>query len=61
LTIYTFKTVRIFRLAVCLSGIAAEFEAKVLVEALKQVREAIGITKEKEVFKPEYLKRNKQD
>jgi len=43
-------------LAVCLSGIAAEFEAKVLVEALKQVREAIGITKEKEVFKPEYLK-----
>jgi hypothetical protein len=48
-------------LAVCLSGIAAEFEAKVLVEALKQVREAIGITKEKEVFKPEYLKRNKQD
>ena len=48
-------------MAVCLSGIAAEFEAKVLVEALKQVRKTIGSTKENEVFKPEYLKRNKQD
>jgi hypothetical protein len=45
----------------CSTGIAAEFEAEVLVEALKQVREAIGIIKEKGVFKPEYLKRNKQD
>jgi hypothetical protein len=40
---------------------AVELETEILVEALKQVREAIGITKEKEVFKPEYLKRNKQD
>jgi hypothetical protein len=40
---------------------ATELEAEVLVEALKQVRETIGSTKEKEVFKPEYLKRNKQD
>jgi hypothetical protein len=40
---------------------AAKFEAEVLVETLKLVRETIGSTKGKEVFKPEYLKRNKQD
>jgi len=45
----------------CSTGIATELEAEILVEALKQVREAIGITKGKKVFKPEYLKRNKQD
>ena len=40
---------------------ATGFEEDILVEALKQVRETIGSTKEKEVFKPEYLKRNKQE
>jgi hypothetical protein len=41
----------------CPAGTAAAFEAEVLVEALKLVREIIGSTEKKEVFKPEYLKK----
>jgi hypothetical protein len=40
---------------------AAELETEILVEALKQVREAININQGKGGIQTEYLKRIKQD